>query len=177
MAPCVDAASAEALGKKVTGTKNAADVSAAAVASGGIQAWAWDSASGAISLKSNASLCLGTSSSETYPLTLQACAGGTNHVAWKRGAAGHAQIVNTDLGECLDVKNDGDAATALGTWKCGSGSGQDQPNQHWAFDEASVRMSIRDESLFGPPPVCGVCIVYCVLCIVYCVLCSYVFGG
>ena len=142
MAPCVDTASAEALGKKVTGTKNAADVSAAAVASGGIQAWAWDSASGAISLKSNASLCLGTSSSETYPLTLQACAGGTNHVAWKRGAAGHAQIVNSDLGECLDVKNSGDTATALGTWKCGSGSGQDQPNQHWAFDEASVRLNI-----------------------------------
>ena len=120
MMPCADAAESSPLDAAIAG-----------------QTWSWDSTSGAITLKSNSSLCLVSTGSKKYPLVLSAVGCGTPSTAWGRSVKNPAEMIFESTKECLDLKNGGADDVAVGTYECGSGSGLDQQNQHWAFDEAS----------------------------------------
>lgn len=82
----------------------------------------------------NASLCLTRSAADAYPLELAPCADGARSQVFERRAV-DAEIVHVDSGSCLDLRvSDG----LVGTWECGpTGT---QPNQHWAYDEATHRV-------------------------------------
>jgi hexosaminidase len=85
---------------------------------------------GTLALAANASLCLAEPPGGGYPLTLAPCAGATT---WSHPPSS-SELVSTASGLCMDIRtSDG----VVGTYACGSGSGDKQPNQEWAVDGSS----------------------------------------
>ena len=86
---------------------------------------------GQIALMTNASLCLNEPAGGGYPLTLQPC--GPSSTAWTHAPAS-SELISSSTGLCMDLNV---ASKAVGTYQCGSGSGDKQPNQEWAVDGVS----------------------------------------
>lgn len=85
---------------------------------------------GTLALAANATLCLTEPPGGGYPLTLVPCAGATT---WSHPPAS-SELVSSATRLCIDVRaSDG----VVGTYACGSGSGDRQPNQEWAVDASS----------------------------------------
>ena len=91
--------------------------------------WALDATAPAtqLALAANASLCLTEPAGGGYPLTLAPCAGATK---WAHPPSS-AELVSAATGLCADVRG---ADSVVGTYACGSGSGDKQPNQEWSVD-------------------------------------------
>ena len=129
--------------------------------------------SGEIVPEANRSLCLRPPAScasvaNCYPLTLEACAGRA-FAGWVHDATMEVRVRGSARGDGGDGGDGGDSGgrgicmdigAGVGTYTCGSGSGYQQPNQHFSIDDVAKRIGTLSAS-DGPgsePTKAGMCL-------------------